>query len=346
MIVEQFINNISDEVDYRFGTPWRYSDKSLGVIVPILKRDEYEFERNYITFEEVKDKNISIKDTGRIDRVIIQGSSDEPIFIRSGTAFKSAGTQPRAVESSVVIISQEGKEKEKIEIPVRCIHASRPISAGVEFHHAGDVPLGVRSALMSKSGQRRTWSAVGDTTHRFMSSGRLNIRSRIQPDNLVGVMEEVDKFTSGVEDILKNIPLFENQVGAVFLDTKDVVGIELFDHPKSWEAIHKEVEKRFGESAAKEQQSFFSPDYEKIKPLTLEFLKKLIESEKTETSHGTISTVTLKGDGVIGEATTIDGKIIHLVGIKTEKVTDNPTGINLTNTNWSSLSQRYSGGTF
>ncbi len=331
MTIDGFLNNLSKEIGYKFGSPWRYSDKSLGVIVPILKMGDgkgFE-EREYITIEEAKDQGISFKDTGRIDRVIVESSLGKLIFIRSGTALKSLGTQPRAVETSVVIMPDMEKKETRQEIFVRCIHASKPISSGKKFVYAGDVPIEVRSALLSKSGQGETWSAVGRATNRFMSTRLGSSRSSgshgytvglastgFGADNLVGVMEEVDKFTGNIDEILAKVPLFEDQVGAVFMDMKDVVGMEMFDHPKSWEAIHKEVEKRLGESVKEEDKSFFKPDYERVKPLTFEFLKKLLESEKTETSHGVVSTVSLKGDGVVGEATTINGKVIHLVGIK------------------------------
>jgi len=328
MVIDGFLNNLSKEIGYKFGSPWRYSDKSLGVIIPIIMGDGKGFEeREYITIEEAKDQGISFKDTGKIDRVIVESSLGKLIFIRSGTALKSLGTQPRAVETSVVIIPDTEKKETRQEIPVRCIHASKPISSGKKFAYAGDVPIEVRSALLSKSGQGETWSAVGRATNRFMStrlgsSGSHGYTAGLgstgfNADNLVGVMEEVDKFTGNIDEILAKVPLFEDQVGAVFLDMKDVVGMEMFDHPKSWEAIHKEVEKRLGESTAKEEdKSFFKPDYERVKPLTLEFLKKLLESEKKETSHGMVSTISLKGDGVVGEATTINGKVIHIVGIK------------------------------
>jgi hypothetical protein len=189
--------------------------------------------------------------------------------------------------------------------------------------------------LLSRSGQSATWKAVQGATHRFMSArvatGSARYGSSGSPmsftasnDNLSGVMEEVDKFTAGIDEILKKVPLFEDQVGAIFLDMKDVVGIELFDHPKSWEAIHKEVEKRLGESIAhEEEKTFFKPDYEQVKPLALSFLKKLIDSEKIETSKsGDKYAVTLlKGDGIVGEATSINGKIVHLVGMKVVKNT-------------------------
>lgn len=335
MIIDNFLDNLNNEIGFKFGTPWRYSDKTLGVIVPILKIGDVE-EREYITLEEAKGKGVIFKDSGHIDKVIIESSWSSPIFIRSGTVLKSKGTQSRAVESSIVIVSQEEKvgkgEKVEREIPVRCIYASKGIRTGVMFTHGGDVPIEVRSSLLSRSGQASTWGAVRHATNRFMSTtlgsiSRSSARYSSQSftashDNLAGIMEEVDKFTDNINEILKKVPLFEDQVGSVFLDIKDVVGIELFNHPKSWEAIHKEVEKRLGESIAKEEdKTFFKPDYEQVKPLILTFLKKLIDSNKIETSKsGDIYSVTLlKGDGIVGEATSINGKVIHLVGMKVDK---------------------------
>jgi len=324
MMIEQFLGNLNNETGYKFGNPWRYSEKSLGVIVPILKIGDIE-EREYITLEEAKDKGVIFKDSGHIDKVLIESSLSMPIFIRSGTVLKSKETQPRAVESSVIIIPK----KENIhEVPVRCIYASKGIHTGGKFTYGGDAPIEVRSSLLSRSGQGSTWAAVGGATHRLMSTriaSRATDRIMSSHDNLAGVMEEVDKFTKDIDEILKQVPLFEDQVGSVFLDMKDVVGMELFDQPKSWEAIHKEVEKRLGESVAKEEEkTFFKPDYELVKPLIFGFLKKLIDSEKTEIQRNDIySVMFLKGDGVVGEATTIYGKVIHLVGMKMDKNVEN-----------------------
>ena len=164
MMIEQFLGNLNNETGYKFGNPWRYSEKSLGVIVPILKIGDIE-EREYITLEEAKDKGVIFKDSGHIDKVLIESSLSMPIFIRSGTVLKSKETQPRAVESSVIIIPK----KENIhEVPVRCIYASKGIHTGGKFTYGGDAPIEVRSSLLSRSGQGSTWSAVGGATHRLM----------------------------------------------------------------------------------------------------------------------------------------------------------------------------------
>lgn len=341
-MIEGFLNNLEKEIGYKFGNPWRYSDKSMGVVIPILKIGDFD-DRIYITLEEAKDQGISFKDTGKINKVIIESSIGKPIFVRSGTALKGIGTQPRAVEESIVIIPEKGKEDKKMEqeINVRCIHASMPISGNAGFSYAGDVSSEVRLELLSRSGQSKTWDAVGRSTSRFMAS-RSSVATHLHSDNLVGIMEEVDKFQTKIDDILKKVPLFEDQVGAVFMDMKDVSGLEMFDHPKSWEAIHKEVEKRLGEEsiAKEEENTFFKPDFDSVKPLILRFLKKLLESEKTEVSKGRSSTVSLKGDGVVGEATMIDGKVIHLVGMRIDKNKNIENGMHIMSSRVNSIMSR------
>ena len=202
MIVGEFLDGLRNENGFKFGTPWRYSDKALGVIVPILKTG-YVGEREYITLEEAKDKGVDFKDSGHINKVLIESSLSTPIFIRSGTILKSQGTQTRAVESSVIIVpSKEGtKEKKTQEILVRCIYASKVIRTGEKFAYGGDTPIEVRSALLSRSGQLDTWKAVGGATHRFMSNrlsssgtGMHSMSYTASHDNLAGVMEDVDKF--------------------------------------------------------------------------------------------------------------------------------------------------------
>jgi len=326
--INELLENIEQGTDFILGTPWRYSDKSMGVVVPILAKEHVsKTVRSYITLEEAKEKGIEVKDTGKIDRVVIENSTGSPVFIRAGTILKSNTTQSRAVETSIIIlVKKEENKKQKVEVPVRCVFASKGISGGTTFAYGGTVPLEVRSALLSKKGQSKTWEAVDYATNYRLQSLRSTPgferqmqSSQVRTDNLSGIMEEIDKFTPNLDKILNKVPLFEEQVGAVFMDMKDVVGLEMFDHPKSWEAIHKDVEKRLGESAAKEDQSFFKPDYDKIKPMIYSFMKKLIDGEKTEVKgKEDSSTVIIKGDGVIGEATMIGDKVIHLVGIKSQ----------------------------
>jgi len=325
--INELLENIEQGTDFILGTPWRYSDKSMGVVVPILVKEHVsKTVRSYITLEEAKEKGIEVKDTGKIDRVVIESSLDSPVFIRAGTILKSNTTQSRAVETSILIIKKEEDKKHKMEVPVRCVYASKGISGGTKFAYGGTVPLEVREALLSKKGQASTWYAVAKETNYRTQAMRSTPgferhmqSSQVRSDNLSGVMEEIDKFTPNLDKILNKVPLFKEQVGAVFMDMKDVVGLEMFDHPKSWEAIHKDVEKRLGESVAKEDQSFFKPDYDKVKPMIYGFMKKLIDGEKTEIKgKGDSSTVIIRGDGVIGEATMIGDKVIHLVGIKSQ----------------------------
>ena len=59
---------------YAIKEPWRVTDKSLTVVVPIVSSKAGQ--RNYVVLEEVKDK-VRIIDTGGISQLRIEGNVDE-----------------------------------------------------------------------------------------------------------------------------------------------------------------------------------------------------------------------------------------------------------------------------
>jgi len=116
---------------YEFKEPWRATNKSLTIVVPIVAKTKGK--RNYVVLEEVKDK-IKIVDTGGINKARIEGDVDKPTFIRGGTMLKGA-TQARATQFGIMVMPQKSDK-----IPVHCIHASRGIRPGVSFHSGEYAP--------------------------------------------------------------------------------------------------------------------------------------------------------------------------------------------------------------
>lgn len=325
--IDGLIKNLGKEDGYKFGTPWRYSEKALGIVVPILKTNEIN-ERDYKTLEEVLDK-IKFIDTGNIGRVRVEGKVDEPIFVRTGSALDSKGTQPRVVETSVIITPQTGEIDAKkggirsaviSDIPVKCIHASRAICTMGSFTYAGYVAPVVEKRLLSVAkSQSETWGAVREYAEEMLTPTQIS-DLHIRPEDLVQVQREVSKFSGNINDILKEVPLLENQVGMVIFDMKDVTGIELFDHPDSWKAIHKEVEKRYGNVIGNLQETLFEPKFKRLKPLTKMFLKNLANCEKKQVAvFDGAATISMIGNEIIGEATILNDIVIHLIGLKTGK---------------------------
>jgi len=302
---------------YRFGEPWRTSSKALSFVVPIIQ-EAPSSSRNYYVVEEVKDR-VTIEDTGHIGEVRVKGDIDKPVFFRGGGVLEGVGTQSRAVKFDVVVIPQREET-----IKVLCVHASHPISTGRKFRVRGVAPRPVFMALASGD-QYATWSAVSNYSRTLWQASATSPRTTTAPfysDNLVTVMETVERFREDVKKKLEKIPAtLQNQVGVVVIDAKGVVGLELFDHPDSWKAFSDSIIRHYEDVLTEEAEAdIFKLDEEKIVPTIKNFLEKAKNCKEEQVWKGEAGTTyALKGDEIVGQYTTIEDKTIHLILAREEK---------------------------
>ena len=152
--LKTYLSDISEgRFGYRLSNPWKYSEETLGVVVPILRENAPD--RQYVTMYEVL-KELNIKDTGSISQIELQNRSGMAIFVRAGTIFEGK-TQPRAVQHSGVY------SNEKETINVRCVNASYGINRGTEMKFGDIAPPSVTINLMARD-QSSVWSSVRDYT--------------------------------------------------------------------------------------------------------------------------------------------------------------------------------------
>lgn len=152
--LKTFLTDIADSrIGYRLGEPWKYSEDSLGVVVPILR--EHTSDRNYVTMYEVL-KDLNMKDTGSISQVELQNKSGMAIFVRAGTIF-TGKTQNRAAQHSGVY------QDEKEIIKVCCVHHSHGISGGSKMEFGDIAPPSITMNLMTGD-QLGVWNSVTDYT--------------------------------------------------------------------------------------------------------------------------------------------------------------------------------------
>lgn len=312
--------------EIEFGEAWRPDKTSLTVVVPLIRKEKTE--RNYVTFEEVKDK-ANIEDTGSIDKTKINLSHDEPVFLRTGTIFKGQDTQTRAVNTSIVIMSQ----KQAIEVPVSCIHASHHISRGSKFTAMGSAPASVTSQLYSGRSQGSVWGSVKSFSCCAQSASKCGgqsasrlgrMRSTPASDNLVENMEGVGDFSEKIDEIVSKMPRSENQIGIMILNIEGVVGMEMFDSPKSWDAVSVSTIKKYGEDLIKKQEKpLFELNEKEIKPKIEAYLKQLHElTGKMIHRDGSSETRVHEDKEIVVEWTTIDNILIHLISARQDEVTE------------------------
>ena len=323
--MKNFVESISrEEEGFSFGDPWNYK-KSEGTVLPIRRKGRRR--RKYRTLEEVlKDTRdaIEVTETGSIRKVQVLNRTDIPIFVRMGTIFAGVGTQSRAAEGSVILVPGTKARP----LTVRCVEAAVPIHGGTRFNVAGfTAPLAVEMGLYAHD-QEEVWEQVSAYARSRTAPGRperaLLFRRHMSMDySLIEAVKAVDTFKEKVDEVLEVVPNFEDQVGLVFLDQKGVLGMETFDTPKSWEAVSERVVKKYGEVISipeGDRPTSAEPDKDTVVEQTLRFLWALAQAKGRATfNQNGHRTFALKGRGLVGEYTVIDGDVMHLTGVRFEK---------------------------
>jgi DNA-binding HxlR family transcriptional regulator len=294
---------------YEFKEPWRVTGKSLTIIVPIVARKTET--RGYVVLEEVKDK-VRIEDTGRIGEAKITGNVDKPTFIPGGTMLKGA-TQARAIQFGLVVIPQKTEQ-----VLVHCIHASRGIRPGATFTPAGRTPHKVYSYMLAYRSQSHTWNAVSHYSAMALAE---TPQVTVAADDLVGVIEETQRFREDLMQLLKGIPSYINQTGVAIINHDGVLGLEMYDHPDSWKAFSESIIQSYSEALAREDKTgIFKLDLEAAVNALKAFIEEIKKAKREEVfNKNNATTVILKAEGYVGEYTTLNGKTIHLLITRKEK---------------------------
>lgn len=322
--LQTYVKNILENKNgYRLGEPWKFSKSAIGAIIPIL-RDTNE-KRDYTTFPEVKDK-VDFTDTGAVSDVKVKGI-DLPLFIRSGTLLVGIAGQDRAVVHSTIV-----QPEKEIILDVRCVHASRPTSRGGGFKYGGYTPRTVLQSLHTGN-QGQVWNSVSNYSSQMSKrignspmyscrSGNIgNVQTKsIKHDNLPEVKEAIEQLDKNFQEILKEVPVLENQVGAIIVGMKGVIGIESFDHPKSWKSQYKEAIGKYSDDLAGDSK-LFTFDESQIMDTVITFLKNIIESTIETIDDG--KTYAVRLEGYIGEFVVLNSHMVHLFVMESKGNTSN-----------------------
>lgn len=345
----KLLQPVSEEkLGYSYGKPLRVDEKSLAVVLPILR--ETSLNRQYITFPET-DK-VLVFDTGKIDEMEADNQTAENVFIRSGTLFRGS-TQERALQRSAVLFP--GK---KSKLGVRCVHASRGINPNAGVKYGGITPLDFDASNYSHGysfkDQASTWQNVMKTTSN-MSQMMGNVQqpkhsmiggiispmymSSMATEQPIGSAENIqasaftsakaddlhssfNEFAKHFDEILSKVKMVQNQAGLALITHAGVQTVEFFDHLLSWKALHESAVKRLGSSIidkGDENVFDYKPDAaikQVNRVLGLDFKTNRIWEHRPNNGEPKVEITGLTADGYVGEAVEIDERLIHLVILK------------------------------
>ncbi len=317
-VLVQLIDSLVNEVGFKFGDVWRPKDTSLCAVVPILREGVIEEPRYYL-LSEVQDK-VTILESGDIDELIIRldETVDKPVFIRGGSMLKGKGTQSRVVRYSVVLIpgkkTRIGRVWQRVgvlekKINVLCVAEVDPIVPRKHFEYSKSiVPVTVQYEVI-KGEQGTLWSKIQ------LLSSEYNAKTF----RLTDLVDELISKYRTINEVLKKMPVYDDQVGIAVLDFHGVVALELFDNPKSWSKLARDISKGYFEYFIKESELF-----ELRKDIVYRKVKEFINDIRKCTEHkvyedeGT-TTCLLESDKIAGEYTTLDNEVIHLFVFRKER---------------------------
>lgn len=321
---EAFIQAIREELlGFSIGNPWRFTEQSLTCVVPIIRSLDQKPE--YIVL--AKAKNVDIKDTGSIHKISLTNNESLPVYVRIGELFKGA-TQERAATRSFLIMP-----KETVEIGVNCVHQTKGIVSGTKFIPGGYVPErdaiyvnnlydgGKQNGLFGYETQHLSWTAdkayttkIKSCTTRGLFAARcshLDIET-LKSVNDDDIVEARDKVNEILQDVLKKVPLFDNQIGIVLIDRDGFYSLDCYDLHASWKDVKEAIIGKESVSIAEsDDNNVFQYKSENAKSSIKTILEKGFE-KKTVFDTG-YEVVGIKYDKYVGEVILLRGNVIHLL---------------------------------
>lgn len=348
-----FTTLLEEHEGYSFGDPKRVDEKSLAVVMPILRLTEHA--RRYVTLPE--SEKARVFDTGKIDEMEVENQEDCAVFIRTGSLFRGA-TQERTAQRSFVVFPAR-----KTKVAVRCVHMSKGIASGAGVKSSDFVPHDVLNKCYTHGyapkNQHDYWSSVGHTTGCMMrmsssksfgdgavcssgeGSGIAKLRQDAVDEILLGAGQSVfggipigadnlakhfDKFAKDFESVLSKIRRHDNQAGMALITDGGVQLVEVFDHPASWTALHTAAVKSMGTKVVTEDaESVFEFKPAHAKAMVRKVLAQPWEhkdiyyheaSAKKNECEVRITGLTAKD--YVGECVEIDNQVAHLMVFKRE----------------------------
>lgn len=298
-----------ETLGFSLGDPWRSTNESITCIIPIIR--ESNEKRKYITSYETKGM-LLIQDGGDINKAIVMNKGVKPVFLRMGEILKGE-TQERAITASRIILP-----KEKVEVDVVCIHASKPIYAGSELKTKGIVPS--RDALYAQSNYKvgRSFRAVNqskswDADREYHSLAQSSIPVALASTNSDNMSEVHTKVSKEFEQLVKDVPLLDNQIGVALIDSNGFYFLDCFDLHLSWKELKESiVGKESLKIGQKDEEGVFNYKPKKAKGLITEILGKGFD-EKVIYEDKSTKTIAIDRKDISGEIALYKDNLIHLI---------------------------------
>jgi hypothetical protein len=210
--------------------------------------------RDYLTLGEAfRQGLVVIPESGRVPEIVVIVKGEKPVLIVEGEVVVG-GWQNRTVNISLLL--EAGKEH---RIPVSCIEAGRwssrrtrrPFFVEPTETESTRLEFEVAAYIVHSQLRRRKTETV--TRHFLMTNRPVaeqhdvwdEVSRELMAARVASPTEDATTFyehhRASIEDLLNPIKTLPNQVGAIVAIGQNIVGLEAFDHPETWNILCSKV---------------------------------------------------------------------------------------------------------
>jgi len=274
---------------------------------------------DYLTLDEALAQKCAaiteVSEGGSVPELKFVNSGGQRVFLLDGEELVGA-KQNRVLNLSILVPAGT-----TVVIPVSCVeagrwrHSSREFSSAPRTHYAegrarkmAQVSASMKSSGRRESNQGEVWHNINEKFHRFRSSSPTSAMSDIYEQQAGRLEEYVGSFAPAA-----------GQVGAVFVISGKIVGLDLFDCPETFRKLMPKLLRSYGLDALDRAASAAA----EARPLPAEadvdkFLKEVMAAEAVAfPAVGQGQDFRLTSPVITGAALAADDRVVHLSAFAT-----------------------------
>ena len=253
-----------------------------------------------------------VSESGSVPEIQIQNRGTRPVLIIDGEELVGA-KQNRTVNLSILVPSTS-----TVVVPVTCVEAgrwnarSRSFAATTRTHFASgraakssQINTSFFSEGVARADQSQVWRQIAEKS------------ARLETNSATGAMADIfERQSDAIEAFVRELPVADDQVGAVFLLNGEPQGVDLFDHHKTFVLLIPKILRGYALDAIDlraTQSSIPSMTREVMRTHAKRFILKVMAAPRTSfDAPGMGETWRLSAPGVSGGGLDIDGRIVHM----------------------------------
>jgi hypothetical protein len=227
-----------------------YTYRNLTIFL-IQGKDE--LSRNYLTLEEaMKQKKITLHETGSVGELSVDNLSTEHVFIMAGDIVKG-GRQDRTIGEDIVL----APGAKKVPLKSFCVEQSRWSGRGSEssaVFSSSEKTLNnkaLKVAARTEKDQSKVWKEVADYQEKVSEKVKGEVKNNTSPTSLQLTLEN-DKIKGSIAEYVNALqPAFDGKndvLGFAFFINGKISTVETFGNA----ALFKKLQKKLLEAAASE----------------------------------------------------------------------------------------------